>query len=74
MQSSPRPELQTRSNLRKAEDILEAAPRHSRTVRLDANVVAAFGDLFQQLSVSIAALSTSARTTPPSTASAQSQS
>jgi hypothetical protein len=73
MQSSPRPELQQKSSLRKAEDILEAAPKHSRTVRLDANVVAAFGDLFKQLR-SIGAPSMSARKVQPSTASAQSQS
>jgi hypothetical protein len=73
MQSNLRPELQQKSSLRSADDILEAAPKHSRTIRLDANVVAAFGDLFEQLR-SIGALSTSAHTVQPSTASSQSQS
>lgn len=61
MQPQPKLELSLRSRV-DPEEILSRAQKVSRTIRLDANVVAAFGDLFIQLRSSLSALSKTART------------
>jgi hypothetical protein len=61
MQPQPKPELSLKSSV-DPEEILSNAPKVSRAIRLDANVVAAFGDLFTELRRSIAALSKTAHT------------
>jgi hypothetical protein len=61
------------------DDILENAPKGPRIIKIEANVVAYFGDLFQAMKQGIkhtlsAPPSTSGHTAPSNTASAHSQS